>query len=60
VRCSCGRRAAPTPGNIVGPAVYDFAYLLLFNCDCGSTRAAILWEAADEDLESEERPLAAE
>jgi hypothetical protein len=56
--CSCGRTVSPTPENVVGPAIFPFAYLLLFNCECASTRAAVLWEAADEDIESE--PIAAE
>lgn len=57
--CSCGRRCSPTPSNVVGPAIMEFAYLLLFNCTCGSTRAAVLYEAADE-AEDEEEAQAAE
>jgi hypothetical protein len=61
VICSCGCRVYFTPANVVGPAIFSFAYLLLLNCvDCGSTRAAVLWEAENEDIESEEQPLAAE
>jgi hypothetical protein len=54
--CGCGRRVEFTPATAVGPMVSDYSYLFLVNCACGSTRAALIWEAADDD----EEPIAAE
>ncbi|HYQ47102.1 MAG TPA: hypothetical protein VER11_34265 [Polyangiaceae bacterium] len=55
--CSCGLQVEFTSATAVGPMLSDFAYLFLVNCKhCHSTRAALLWEAADDD----EQPIAAE
>lgn len=59
--CSCGRELVFTPETIVGPAVFDDGtYLILVNCSCGSTRAAVMHEPepdlndlAQEDYESD-------
>lgn len=45
-RC-CSACSVPTPENVLGSQIYDFVYLLLFNCACGSTRAVILFGASD-------------
>jgi hypothetical protein len=46
--CPCCRQfSAPTPANVLGPLLYTFMYAVLFNCQCGSTRAVVLWESAD-------------
>ncbi len=43
--CTCCRApTAPTPANVIGAQVSVFAYLLLWNCGCGSTLAVTLWE----------------
>lgn len=52
MKCSCGLRVVFTLATVVGPALFEFAYLLLVNCSCGSTRAAVIWEAEDESDEA--------
>ena len=43
--CSCCRRpAAPTPANVIAPMVHQFMYAVMWNCECGSTLACVIWE----------------
>jgi hypothetical protein len=50
--CSCGLRVQFTPETAVGAMVSDYSYLFLANCACGSTRAAVLWDAEDDEFEA--------
>lgn len=47
----CQRHSAPNAENVLGAQLSEVSYLLLYNCDCSSTRAVVLW--ASEELERE-------
>lgn len=47
--CACCRQpTAPTPANVIRPQISPWMYAVLFNCDCGSTLAVVIWEAPED------------
>jgi hypothetical protein len=61
VRCGCGKACAPTGENIVGIALYEgYSYLIQFNCECGSTKSAVMWESEESALDVAALEIAAE
>lgn len=47
--CSCcSLPAAPTAESVLRPLVSAIMYAVLWNCECGSTLAVVIWESEDE------------